>query len=148
MIFLYFSFVSYASLNSGESTSAHFSFVHGFSGINFANSFISEKGIHITLHTSLTAALAAKVPNVHICATLSSQYFLLQYSTTLSLSSSAKSVSISGIEILAGFKNLSKSRSYFIGSRSVIHDKNAIRDQAADHLHGQTGTPFCLAQFI
>jgi hypothetical protein len=57
-------------------------------------------------------------------------------------------VSISGIETLAGFKNLSNSRSYFIGSKSVIQDKNAISDQAADHLQGQTGILFCLDQFI
>jgi hypothetical protein len=53
-------------LNSIDSSSADFSLVQGFSGISFANSFISEKGIHLTLHTSLTAARAAKVPNVQI----------------------------------------------------------------------------------
>jgi hypothetical protein len=60
---------------------------------------------------------------IHLWATLSAQYLFLQYSTTLSLHVSAKSVSISGIETLAGFKNLSKSSLYGRGSISVIHDK-------------------------
>jgi hypothetical protein len=61
---------------------------------------------------------------------------------------SAKSVSISGIDTLAGFKNLSKSKSYLSGSKSVIHDKYAIKLHAADHLPGPTGTSLSLAQFI
>jgi len=52
------------------------------------------------------------------------------------------------MDILAGFKNLSNRRSYFIGSISVIHDKNAISEPAADHLHGHTGISLSRAQFI
>jgi hypothetical protein len=37
--------------------------------MSFASSFISAKSTHITLPTSFTAALAAKVPKVQICAT-------------------------------------------------------------------------------
>jgi hypothetical protein len=66
----------------------------------------------------------------------------------LSLSLSAKSVSISGIDTLAGFKNLSKSKPYSKGSRSVIQDRYAIKLQAAEPLQGQTGIFFSLAQFI
>jgi hypothetical protein len=139
---------SYASLNSRLSSKAHFSLVQGFSGISFASSFISPKSTHITLQTSLTAARAAKVQKVQICATWSAQYFSLQYSITLSLQSSEKSVSMSGIETLAGFKNLSKSNLYGSGSRSVIQDKYAIKLQAALHLPGPTGTQFFLDQFI
>ena len=110
-------------MNSILSSKAHLSFVQGFSGISFARLFISAKGIHITLQTSFTAALAANVQKVHIWATWSAQYLFLQYSTTLSLQVSAKSVSISGIETLAGFRNLSKSSLYGSGFISVIHDK-------------------------
>ncbi|EFK97668.1 hypothetical protein LDC_0274 [sediment metagenome] len=53
-------------MNSILSSSAHFSLVPGFSGISFTSSFICEKGIQKTLHTSFTAARAAKVPKVHI----------------------------------------------------------------------------------
>jgi hypothetical protein len=148
MIFLYFVLLSYASLNSIESSRAHLSFVQGFSGINFANSFISAKGTPITLHTSFTAALAAKVPKVQICTTLSSQYFFLQYSITLNLSVSEKSVSISGIDTLAGFRNLSKIKPNLTGSISVIPDKYAIKLPAADHLQGPTGISLSLAQLI
>jgi hypothetical protein len=52
------------------------------------------------------------------------------------------------MEILAGFKNLSKRSLYGSGSISVIQLKNAIRLQAALHLHGQTGISLFLAQFI
>jgi hypothetical protein len=67
---------------------------------------------------------------------------------TLDLSVSAKSVSISGIDILAGFKNLSKINQNLIGSISVIPDKKAIKLPAADHLQGQTGISLSLAQLI
>jgi hypothetical protein len=66
---LYLGFFSYASLNSRLSSSACLSLVQAFSGINLASSFISPKSTHITLQTSLTAARAAKVPNVQICTT-------------------------------------------------------------------------------
>jgi len=71
-------------------------------------------------------------------ATLLSQYLFFTYSTTSSLLVSSKSVSISGIDILAGFRNLSKSRSYSKGSRSIIPTKYDKILQAADHLQGPT----------
>jgi len=139
IISLYALLVLYASLNSTESSSAQANFVPGFSGISFTNSFISAKFIQNTLHTSFTAALAANVPKVDIFTTLSAPYLSLQYFITLSLSVSAKSVSISGIDILAGFKNLSKRRSYSSGSISVIPERYAIKEPAADPLPGHTG---------
>jgi hypothetical protein len=66
---LYLGFDLYASINSGESFNAPANLVQGFSGINLTNSFISLKGIQYTLQTSLTAARAANVQKVHICAT-------------------------------------------------------------------------------
>ena len=39
---------------------------------------------------------------------------------------------MSGIDILDGFKNLSNSRSYFIGSRSVINREYATAQPAAE----------------
>jgi hypothetical protein len=52
------------------------------------------------------------------------------------------------MEILAGFRNLSKRSLYGRGSRSVIQLKNAIRLQAALHLQGHTGIQLFLAQLI
>ena len=66
---------SIASLSSGDFSSASFNFVPGRSGISFANSFISTKGTPSTRPTSFTAARAANVPKVHICATRSRPYF-------------------------------------------------------------------------
>ena len=123
MIFLYLSDELYNCLNSTLSSRASLIFIQGFDGMSLAISFISEKGSHSALQISLTAALAAIVQNVHICATWSFQYLFLTYSRTLHLHSSEKSTSISGIETLAGFKNLSKSREYLSGSISVIHDR-------------------------
>jgi hypothetical protein len=96
----------------------------------------------------LTAARAANVQNVQICTTLSAPYLSRQYAITLDLSVSAKSVSISGIDILAGFKNLSKISPYFLGSKSVIPERNAIKLPAADHLPGHTGILLSLAQLM
>jgi hypothetical protein len=66
IISLYFGLLSYADLNSILSSKACFNFVQGFSGISFANSFISQNSTQKTLHTSFTAALAANVPKVQI----------------------------------------------------------------------------------
>ena len=70
--------------------------------------------------TSRMAALAAMVPKVTICATWSSPYLLRTYSTTSPRRVSPKSISISGMDTRSGFRNLSKYRSYFMGSMSVI----------------------------
>ena len=66
IISLYFGLLSYADLNSILSSKACFNFVHGFSGISFASSFISQNSTQKTLHTSFTRARAAKVPKVQI----------------------------------------------------------------------------------
>ena len=55
---------------------------------------------------------------------------------------------MSGKEILSGFKNLSKSRLYFIGSISVIPIQYATTDPAAEPLPGPTLTPNSLALFV
>ena len=60
----------------------------------------------------------------------------------------SKSISISGILILSGLRNLSKSRSYFIGSIFVIHKQYATTDPAADPLPGPTDTFISLAFLI
>ena len=77
-------------------------------------------GIFSILPTSLTDALPPRVPNVIIPATLSSPYFSFTYSMTSPRLVSGKSVSISGIVTLSGFRNLSNNKLYFIGSTSVI----------------------------
>ena len=77
-------------------------------------------GFPSALVTSLTTPLAAIVPKVTICDTASLPYFEVTYSITLSLFSMQKSMSKSGIDILSGFKNLSKRRPCLIGSRAVI----------------------------
>jgi len=61
---------------------------------------------------------------------------------------SAKSVSISGIDIRAGLRNLSKISPYGRGSISVIPEVKAMSDPAADHLPGHTGIFCLLAQLI
>ena len=82
-----------------------------------------------------------------MCATLF-LYFSVKYRKTKSLFSSQKSISKSGIEILSGFKNLSKIRSNLIGSISVINIHQATKDPAPDPLPGPTGILFFLAHFI
>ncbi len=64
---------------------------------------------------------------------------------TLDRPTSSKSISISGMEILSGFKNLSNSKSYLIGSILVIPKQYATADPAADPLPGPTDTPIFLA---
>ena len=46
---------------------------------------------------------------------------------------------------LSGFKNLSKSKSYLIGSTFVIPKQNATTEPAAEPLPGPTATPIDLA---
>ena len=100
-----------------------------------------------TLPTSLITILAFNFPKVIICATLS-LYFLVKYSNTRSLFSSQKSISKSGIDILSGFKNLSKIRLNFIGSTSVIDKHQATKEPAPEPLPGPTGISFFFAHLI
>ena len=69
-------------------------------------------------------------------------FFFLRYPKTKSLFSSQKSISKSGIEILSGFKNLSKIKSNLIGSISVIDRAQATREPAPEPLPGPTGISF------
>ena len=101
-----------------------------------------------TLPTSLIAALAFNVPNVIMCATLSTPYFSRTYSITCSLCSWSKSISISGIEILSGFRNLSNIKLYFSGSISVIFSAYETILPAAEPLPGPTYIPFSFAYLI
>ena len=82
-----------------------------------------------------------------MCATLS-LYFFVKYSKTKSLFSSQKSISKSGIDILSGFKNLSKIRLNLIGSTSVIDKHQATKEPAPEPLPGPTGISFFFAQLI
>ena len=100
-----------------------------------------------TLPTSLITILAFNFPKVIIWATLS-LYFVVKYSNTRSLFSSQKSISKSGIDILSGFKNLSKIRLNFIGSTSVIDKHHATKEPAPEPLPGPTGISFFLAHLI
>ena len=97
---------------------------------------------------SLTACLAAKVPKVTIRATLFRPYLCIQYSITSSLLVSSKSTSISGIVILSGFKNRSKSKLYFKGSIVVIFRQYATKEPAALPLPGPTKMPWVLAKLM
>ena len=84
------------------------------------------------------------VPKVAICETASDPYLLLTYSITLSLFSIQKSISKSGIDILSGFKNLSKRRPCSKGSRVVMPNANATKDPAPEPRPGPTGTSLSL----
>ena len=70
--------------------------------------------------TSFSAAFAAIVPKVMICATFFPPYFCRTYSITSPRRRMQKSMSMSGIEMRSGFKKRSNSRSYCSGSTSVI----------------------------
>ena len=63
---------------------------------------------------------------------------------TLSLFSMQKSISKSGIDILSGFRNLSKRSPCSSGSRVVIPNANATKDPAPEPLPGPTGTSLSL----
>ena len=56
----------------------------------------------------------------------------------ISLLLSGKSVSISGIEIRSGFKNLSDNKLYFKGSIEVIPSEYVTKEPAAEPLPGPT----------
>ena len=100
-----------------------------------------------TLPTSLITIRAFNFPKVIIWATLP-LYLFVKYSNTKSLFSSQKSISKSGIDILSGFKNLSKIKSNFIGSISVIESDQATNDPAPDPRPGPTGILFAFAHFM
>ena len=57
-------------------------------------------------------------------------------------------MSKSGIDILSGFKNLSKIKSNSIGSRSVMSRLYATKDPAPDPLPGPTGILLFFAHLI
>ena len=82
-----------------------------------------------TLPTSLITILAFNLPKVIICATLP-LYFVFKYSKLILFL--AKSISKSGIEILSGFKNLSKIKLNLIGSMSVIDKHHATKEPAPE----------------
>ena len=80
----------------------------------------SPYGRSMARPTSFIAALAAMVPNVMICATFERPYFPVTYSITSPRRLMQKSMSISGIDTRSGFRKRSNSKSYCIGSTSVI----------------------------
>ena len=100
-----------------------------------------------TLPISLKAIRAFNFPNVIIWAT-PLPYFCFKYSKTLSLFSSQKSISKSGIEIRSGFKNLSKIKSNLIGSISVMERDQATNEPAPEPRPGPTGMLLFFAHFI
>ena len=69
---------------------------------------------------SLIICFGNIVLNDIILAVLSWPYLSLTYSITLSLLVLSKSISISGIVILSGFKNLSNIKLYLRGSTLII----------------------------
>ncbi len=111
----------------------------GPEGIIFATRSTSGSGTPKARPASRTAARAAIVPNVTICATRSSPYFSVTYLMTSSRRSTQKSVSISGIEIRSGFRNRSKMRLYLSGSKSVIFKQYEITEPTAEPRPGPTG---------
>ena len=88
------------------------------------------------------------MPNVIIWDTFFFPYFLATYFNTSSLFSWQKSISKSGRVTLFGFRNLSKSKPYFIGSKSVIPNAQATSDPAPEPLPGPTGIFFLFAHEI
>ena len=83
-----------------------------------------------------------------ICETLSCPYVEIIWSMTFCLLFIQKSISKSGIDILSGFKNLSKRRLYLIGSMFVMPRTNATSEPAPEPLPGPTGTSLFLAHKI
>ena len=88
---------------------------------------------------------AAICPKVTMCATWSAPYFFVTNSSTLPRPASSKSTSISGMEMRSGFRNLSNSRSYLIGSTFVMPSAYATAAPAAEPRPGPTHTPIFLA---
>ena len=65
---------------------------------------------------------------------------------TRSRPSTAKSMSMSGIDLRPGFRNRSNIRSYRIGSMSVIASEYATSEPADEPRPGPTETPFRFAK--
>ena len=78
------------------------------------------EGVFKTLAVSLKACFAAIVWNAATRATRVDPYLFARYAMTSSRRTSDISISISGIEFLLIFKNLSNKRLYLIGLTSVI----------------------------
>ncbi len=132
--------IAYRLFNSGICSSAcAMDMPPGPEGINFATRSTSGSGTASARPASRTAARAAIVPNVTICATRSAPYFSVTYLMTSSRRSTQKSVSISGIEMRSGFRKRSKSRLYLSGSRSVIFKQYATTEPTAEPRPGPTG---------
>ena len=89
--------------------------------------------------------LGLSLLKVMILATLPWVYFLSRYEKISSLLSSSKSISISGMVILIGFKNLSNDKEKIIGSISVISHRNEMRLPTAEPLPYPTLIPLSLA---
>ena len=111
----------------------------GPDGISFATRSTSGSGTPSARPASRTAARAAIVPNVTICATRSLPYLSITYLMTSSRRSTQKSVSMSGIEMRSGFKKRSKMRPNLIGSRSVIFRQYDTTEPTAEPRPGPTG---------
>ena len=104
----------------------------GPEGMSFATRSTSGNGTPRARPASRTAARAAIVPNVTICATRSWPYFSITYLMTSSRRSTQKSISKSGIDTRSGLRNRSKISLNLIGSRSVIRKQyEAIEPTAA-----------------
>jgi len=124
-----FSAVSIKSLIWGILTKYEYSLLNFFLNVSTelsalvkvleSSSMITESISRIR-PTSLTADFPWKVPKVMIETTLSFPYLSITYLITSSRLSSGKSISISGMDILSGFRNLSKYKSFSIGSTSTI----------------------------
>ena len=91
----------------------------------------------------LVDALACCVMLVRICDTLSLPYLFVTYWIATGRISSEKSISISGIVTLSGFRKRSNFRLYINGSILVISKKKQIRQPAAEPLPGPTEIPIC-----
>ncbi len=109
-----------ADFNCGASSSASFNSIPSVVGISLAMRSTSPYGMSIARPTSFTAAFAAMVPNVIICATFSRPYFWVTYSINSPRRRMQKSISISGMETRSGFRKRSNSRLYCNGSTSVM----------------------------
>ncbi len=110
-------------------------------GMSLAIRSTSPYGMSSARPTSFTAAFAAIVLKVMICATWSRPYFCCTYSITSPRRFMQKSMSISGIDTRSGFRKRSKSNSFCSGSMSVISMQYATSEPAADPRPGPTGMP-------
>ena len=142
-----FLFSSSAILGSLAIDSFKVKGLEGSKGIILHNLSTCPYGKPRTLPISLNAILALSFPNVIMCAT-PPLYLDFKYLKTKSLFSSQKSISKSGIDILSGFKNLSKISPNSIGSKSVMSKEYATSEPAPEPLPGPTGILFFFAHFM